>query len=128
MPKPIGIGNRPLHGLHATETSAHHGGELLNLQPVREPGLGIDPVFNGDNREISAVGLARYRINRGWARRAEARAKIIYAYNEKTVGIHRLARSHHVVPPAQGLRIIGPAARNMMGGIQGMTNEYCITA
>ena len=123
-----GKARRPREGLHAAETAAHHGGPLLDAQSIREPCLRVDPVFDGDERKIGAVRLAGGRIDRLRAGRAEATAEIVDADHEETVGIERLARPDHVVPPADVRRIVGVVARHMMRCVQRVADQHSIVA
>jgi hypothetical protein len=48
------------------------------------------------------------------------------AYDEKSVGVHRLARPYHVVPPAFTFILSPIDTCDMVRGVQSMTNQYGI--
>jgi len=52
----------------------------------------------------------------------------LFADHEEAVGVERLARTHHVVPPADVLRVIRVDARDVMRRIERMTDEHRIAA
>jgi hypothetical protein len=46
---------RPGQRLHAAKRAAHDGGQRLDAQRVEQAGLGVDPVFHGDDRKVGAI-------------------------------------------------------------------------
>ena len=56
-----------------------------------QPGLGRDPVLDGDHRKIGAVAFAGFRIDRERASRTVASAKIVDANDKKLARIERLS-------------------------------------
>ena len=56
--QPLGIAQRPAHGLHAAETAADHRRPAVDAEPVGETGLGLDPVADLRLRELWPPGLA----------------------------------------------------------------------
>ena len=119
-----GVLQRPAQRLHAAEAAAHHGGELLDAQAVQEPRLGIHPVLHRDHGEIGAIDLACVGVGVHGAGGAEARAQIVDADDEEAVGVHRLARPDHVVPPALAFRLAFVDARDVVGGIERVAHEH----
>ena len=49
----LGIAQRPGQRLHAAEAAAHHRGEPLDAERVDEARLRVDPVLDGDDREVA---------------------------------------------------------------------------
>ncbi len=96
----FGVLQGPAQGLHAAQAAAHDGGQGLDAQRIEQAGLGIDPVLHRHHREIRAVHLVRVRVELHGAGGAEAGAQVVDANHKKPVGVHRLARAYHGVPPA----------------------------
>ena len=124
----VGIADRPVERLHAAEASAHHGGPLRDAELVGESRLRVDPVLDGDQRKLRAPRLAGRRIDRERPGRAEAAAEIVDAHDEEAVGVERLARPDHVVPPADVVRIVGVVARHVMRRVERMADEHRVVA
>ena len=67
---------------------------------VQQPALHLDHVADGDGREVAAVGLAGGGVDAAGAGGAAAAAQQVGADDEVAVGVNRLARADHDVPPA----------------------------
>ena len=63
---------RPRQRLHSPEAAAHGGGPTLDSEMVGEARLRIDPILDGDEREIGAIRPSGLRIDRLRASRTEA--------------------------------------------------------
>src|SRR5690606_28588787 len=98
----------------------------IDAEVVRHARLGTHPVFDGQYGEGSPPRLARGRIDAGRARGAETGPEVVYANDEEPVGIHRLARTHHVVPPPDIAGIVPGHARHVMRSIQRMADQHRI--
>ena len=107
----------PLHRLESTHGSADDTVEFLDAKCVREFLLGVYHISYRNGRECTAVGLARTRVDRCWARGAFASTEDVAANHEESVGINSFAWSDEFVPPAGFLVIFGvPAGGVRIGG------------
>ena len=59
---------------------------------------------------------------------AEAGTQVVHANHKKTVGIDRLARADHGVPPALAPVLPGVHPRHMVRGIERMAHQHRIRA
>jgi hypothetical protein len=119
---------RPRQRLHAAEAAAHHAREGLDAERVEQHGLGVDPVFDRDHREVGAVDAAGGGVDVHRAGRAEAGAEVVHADDEEAVGVHRLARAHHVVPPALGAGLALVDAGHVVRGVERMAHQHRVAA
>jgi hypothetical protein len=119
---------RPCERLHAAQAAAHDRSPLLDAETIGESRLCVDPILDGHEREIRTVRLTCRRIDRLRAGRSEATAEIVDADDEEAVGIERLARTDHVVPPTDVCRIVGVVARDVMRRVQRMAYQHRIAA
>lgn len=119
---------RPRQRLHAAEAAAHDGREGLDAERVEQCGLRIDPVLDGDHREVGAVDPAGRGVDVHRAGRAEAGAEVVDADHEEAVGVDGLARPHHVVPPALGTRLALVDTSDVVRGIERMAHQHRIAA
>ena len=113
----------PAHRLHAAERTAHDCGEFVDAEFVDQARVRIDPVFHRHERKIGAVRLAGFRTNRQRPGRAKTRPQIVYANDEKTIGIDRFAGPDHVVPPADIAAIVFVMAGHVMRSVECMTDQ-----
>ncbi len=125
---PVRIADRPRQRLHAAEASAHHGGPAVDTQAIGETRLRVDPVLDGDDREVGTPRLAGGGIVRRGPARAEAAAEVVHADDEEAVGIERLARTHHVVPPADVVLVTLVVAGDVMRRVQRMADQHGVAA
>ncbi len=95
--------HRPFQCLHPAERAAGHRREPLDAELVEERALGPHHVRDGDHGEVRPVRLARRRVDRGRPGRAAAAAEQVRGNDEEAVGVERLARADHPVPPAEAL-------------------------
>ena len=80
-------------------------------------------------KRITAIALSGIGgIERHRPRGPKAAAEIVHANHEKPPGIDRLARPHHVVPPAEVLGVARRHASDMVRGVQRMAHQHCIAA
>ena len=121
---PVRIARGPRERLHAAQAAAHHRRPLPDAENIGESRLRIDPVFDGDEREIGAPGFAGGRIRRERSGRAEAAAEIVDADDEEAVGVERLAGTDHVVPPADVVGIVRVVAGDVMRRVERMAHEH----
>ena len=128
--QPIRVLQRPAQRLHAAQAAAHHGRQRLDAQAVEQQRLRVDPVFHRDHRKVSTIDLAigAIRIGVHRASRAKARAQVVDADNKKAVGVERLARPDHAVPPALGLGLPLVDAGHMVRGVQGVAHQHRVGA
>jgi hypothetical protein len=117
----IGEQDRPLERLHPAERAAGHGREPLDAELVQERALGPHHVRDRDHREAGPVGRARRRVVRRGPGRAPAAAEQVGGDDEEAVGVERLARADHPVPPAERLarRPVAVVGREPVAGALG---------
>ena len=118
----------PLHGLHAAEAAAHHGGEPLDAQVVGQQGLAAHPVLDRHGGKGGPEHLAGRRIHRCGAGAAVAAAEIVGRDDEEAVGVHRLAGADAGVPPAGLGVVLGMVASGMVVAGQRMANQHRVAA
>ena len=111
----VGVEDRPLERLHASERAAGHRREPLDPELVQERALGPHHVGDGDHGEVGAVRPARRRVERRRPRGPAAAAEQVRGDDEVPVGVERLAGADHPVPPAERLTgravaVVGPEA------------------
>ena len=96
--------------------------QLIDFEIIEQHRLRLDHVPDGDDRKIQAVTFFRLGIYFLRPDRSHATAQDIGADDMKTLGIQRLTRAHHVLPPAAA-----PADRmrpeDELIARQGMTHE-----
>ena len=120
------VAQRPRQRLHAAQAAAHDRGELRDAQPVEQPRLGVDPVLDRHDGEVGAIGLAGRGVGAHRPGRTEARTGVVDADDEEALGIQRLARADHVVPPA-GLPG-GVDAGDMVAGVERVAHQHHVAA
>ncbi|MDF2462018.1 MAG: hypothetical protein K0Q43_253 [Ramlibacter sp.] len=119
-----GVLQRPRQCLHAAQAAAHHSGQRLDAEAIEQPGLCVDPVLHRHHGEIGAVHLAGVGVRVHRSGRAEARAEVVDANDEETVGVDRLAWADHRVPPAFGVRLPLVDAGHVVRGVEGMADQH----
>ncbi|MPM78721.1 hypothetical protein SDC9_125732 [bioreactor metagenome] len=124
VPHAVGILQRPRQRLHAPQAAAQHHGQLRNAQAVQQQGLGVDPVFHRHHRELRAIDGARVRVGVHRPGRAEARAQVVHPDHKELVGVHRLARADHVVPPALALGLVLVDARHVVRRVERVADQH----
>ena len=97
----VGVRHRPLEGLHPTERAAARGQQTFDAQLAQERALRADHVADRDHGESAPVRTSGSRVRRVRPGRAAAAADEIGAHDEVAIGVERLARPDHAVPPAE---------------------------
>src|SRR5437660_1488820 len=64
MTDAMGMTRRPGERLHAAQAPAHHRRPAPDAEPIGETRLRIDPILDGHQREIGAIGAAGRGIER----------------------------------------------------------------
>ncbi|MNN33750.1 hypothetical protein D3C81_1475200 [compost metagenome] len=128
MAQTVRVHQAPGQRLHAAEAAAHDRGELRDAERVGHARLRIDPVLHRHHREGRAIRLAGRGIHAHRPGRAEARTQVVDADDEEAVGVERLARTHHVVPPAQVARVVGVDAGDMVRGVERVAHQHRVGA
>ncbi|MNF48656.1 hypothetical protein D3C84_299080 [compost metagenome] len=120
----IGVGDAPLHRLHAAQAATDDGSPLRDADAVRQARLAVDPVFHGQHREVGTEWLAGVGVGAARAGGAVAAAKVVQADNEEFVGVDRLAGAYAAVPPT-GLAVVRAVeTRGVMMAGQGVTDQH----
>ena len=60
--------------------------------------------------------------------RAEAAAEVVDADDEEAVGVERLARPDHVVPPADVVGIVGVVAGDVVRRVERVADQHRVAA
>ena len=118
------IAGRPRERLHAAQAAAHHRRPLPNAEAIGEPRLRVDPVLDGDQRKIGAPRRAGRGIRRQRSGRAEAAAEVVDADDEEAIGVERLARTDHVVPPADVVGLAFVVAGDVVRRVERVADEH----
>ncbi len=82
-------------------------------------------VTSGNSRP-TALPVAGFDVTRPG--RAEAAAEVVDADDEEAVGVERLARPDHVVPPADVVGIVGVEARDVMRRVERVADQHRVVA
>ena len=122
------IADRPVERLHAAEAPSHHRGPALDAEAIGKARLGVDPVLDGDHREVRAPRLAGGRIGGRRSGRAEAAAEVVDPDDVEAIGVERLARTDHVVPPADVALVAFVEAGDVVRRVQRMADQDRIAA
>ena len=119
--------HRPFQGLHASHGPAGHAKQPFNTERINQFLLQTHHIANGDDREPEPVRAARGSVDGTRPRGALTAPQNVGADDEKTIGVERLARTNHALPPAglapfdarsTGMRIAGKCVRD----------EHCVGA
>src|SRR5439155_10490828 len=97
----VRVRHRPLERLHPAKGAAARGQQTLDPELAQEGPLGADHVADRDDGEIPAVWTPRSRVRRVRSGRAAAAPDEIAAHDVVTIGVERLARPDHAVPPSE---------------------------
>ena len=120
----VGIRYRPLQSLHPAHGAARKAEQPRNAQMIDQHLLQPHHVANGDYRKRHGIRTTRGGVDGRGSRRAAATAQHIRTDDEILVGVERLARPDHVVPPARlagfrtdagGMRIAGKRVQDQDG-------------
>src|SRR4029079_544013 len=103
--------------------AAKHAEQLGDAEMVQQSRLRADHVAYGDDWEVETKRAACGRVGRARPGRAHAAAEDIGAQHEIAVGVDRLARADHGLPPA---RLAGDRMEvcNMLVASQRMADEH----
>ncbi|MNT39388.1 hypothetical protein D3C72_1756300 [compost metagenome] len=123
MAHAIRVLQRPRQRLHAAQAAAQHGRQLRDAQAIEQARLGVDPVLHCHHRKVCPVHLAGIGVDVHGPGRAKAGAEVVDADDEEFVGIDRLARPDHVVPPALALGLAFVAAGYMVRCVERMAHQ-----
>ena len=122
------VGDGPLHTLHGAQAAAHHRGKLFDAEVIGETRLRVHPVLHRDHRKTRPPRHAGVRIDRQRPGGAMTAAEIVHAHHKKPVGIQRLVRADHVVPPADVVRLVRIHARHVVRRVERMTDQHRVRA
>jgi len=95
------IARRPVQHLHGAHGAAGDREQLVDPQMVDQQALRAHHVGDRDDREVQPVRLAGGGVGLLGPDRAQAAAQHVGADDEIAVGVERLARPHHQVPPSR---------------------------
>ena len=109
--------------LHPTQRSAHHGRQACDAQRIEQTDLRIDPILNRHHRKIRSIDPPGIGIDVHRSGRTKTGAQVVDPDHKETLGVKRLARADHVVPPAFRIFLAGIDARHVMRGIECVTNQ-----
>ncbi|CAB4944660.1 unannotated protein [freshwater metagenome] len=115
----------PLQRTHAAHRPACHRHPAVDAERVAQTDFDLNLVTNSNARPARAPRLAIGRERR-WARGALTPAEHVGAHHEPLVGVERLARAHHVVPPAGGDLARTLRAGHMRVGRERMQDQHGI--
>ena len=123
--------DHPLQDLHAAHRAAHGGVQGLDAQVVEQPAVAGDQVGDVQQREVEVARLPRRRVDAHRAGGARAAAQDVGRDDEEPVGVDRLARPDHPVPPARlrGVRVLpAPVAGRVRVTGQRVADEHHVVA
>ena len=106
-----GITHRPFERLHAAHRAARHAQQPRDAERIDQHLLQPHHVANGDHRKRQRIRPAGGGIDRGRPGGSLAAAQHVGADDEIAVGVERLARTDHVVPPARLAGLVADAGR-----------------
>ena len=104
----VRVAGGPGQRLVPAQRAADDRQQLADAQRVQQPALHLHHVADGDGGKIAAVGLAGGGVDAAGAGGAAATAQQIGADDEEAVGVDRLARADHDVPPAGIVLLVVP--------------------
>ena len=126
MTQPLRIVDGPVQRLHTAERPTNNGGPLLNAEPIRQPGLGLDPVPDGNHGKIRPIGAPGVGIDGCGAGAAVATANVVQAHHEEVIGINGFPGADAGIPPA-GLTVVRRVvAGRVVVAAEGVTDQYGI--
>ncbi|OQC06736.1 MAG: hypothetical protein BWX80_01425 [Candidatus Hydrogenedentes bacterium ADurb.Bin101] len=124
----VRIAGRPFQGLHAAQGTADHTKQAPNAELADQGILHTHHVAHRDDREIQAVGRARFGIDAGGTGRSLAAAQEIGTDDEVPGGVNALSGPDHNIPPAG----LGFRQVRISGGVgvagQGMAYKHRVGA
>ena len=95
--------DRPLERLHPAKGTAGHRREPPDPQLVEEGTLNSHHIRHGDHGKSRAVRLAGSRVDRRRPGSPAAPAEEVGGDHKEPVGVERLPRADHPVPPPERL-------------------------
>ena len=105
----IGVPHGPLERLHPAQRPSGHRVQPCDPQLVEERPLCPHHVRDGDDRKVRPVGTPRGRVRGRGSRGAATAAEQVGTHHEEAVGVERLARTDHPVPPAEAAALAAVA-------------------
>ena len=118
----VGIVERPLQYLHATERSTNGSQDVGDPEVSQKCTLYLDEIRDREERKLESVRRAGRGVDARWPRRSLTASQEVRADNEEAIGVDRFARADQRVPPAR-VRGIAVVAGRVGVTRQGMADH-----
>ena len=104
----IWIFNCPRNDLETTKGAPHRCTSALHADEVQQAPLNFYHVAHGHHREVGAKGASGFWVHEVGSRRSSTASEYVGADYKETIGVDRLSRPDHDLPPPRFIVSIMP--------------------